>query len=183
MQPLKKLSTAMAIIEALKILPQEWHGNNLKVADFLTELSQLLRIESILDQDKSTFVFSEKVTFDNGIGVLLPKLVKSGMKIAVIATSDKQRALIDELNQGKPENERIIYADTLADIRTKVHSARYYYFKVNGDPVTDLQGVTTFDITEIVKKIIDVLGKVCGIVERERIELLREVAHKFAEAA
>ena len=105
------------------------------------------------------------------------------MKVAVIATNDRQMALIDELNQGKPENERIIYADTVADIRTKIHTARYYYFKVTGDPDTDLQGITTFDITEIVKRIIDALGKVSGIVERERLELLHEAARKFAEAA
>lgn len=162
---------------------QEWYSNELKVADFIVELSRLLRIENIINQDKSTFIFSEKVAFDNGLGVLLPKLAKSGMRVAVIATNDRQRALIDELNQDKPENERIIYADTIADIRTKIHTARYYYFKVIGDPDTDLQGITTFDITEIVKKIIDALGKVCGIVERERIELLHEAARKFAEAA
>jgi hypothetical protein len=171
------------VTDALKTLPQEWLANTLKVADFLAELSQLLRIENILDQDKSTFIFSEKVTFDNGLGVLLPKLAKSGMKVAVIATNDKQRVLIDELNQGKPENERIVYADTVADIRTKVHTARYYYFKVTGDPDTDLQGITSFDITGIVKKIINALGKISGIVEREKLELLHEAARKFAEAA
>ena len=176
-------SSAAGATGALKALPQEWHGNDLKVADFLAELSQLLRIENVLNQDKSTFIFSEKVTFDNGLGVLLPKLAKSGMRVAVIATNDRQRALIDELNQGKPEDERIIYADTVADIRTKIHTARYYYFKVTGDPDTDLQGITTFDITEIVKRIIDALGKVSGIVERERLELLHEAARKFAEAA
>jgi len=169
--------------EALKTLPREWYENDLKVTEFIAGLSCLLQIENILDQDKSTFIFSEKVTFDNGLGVLLPKLAKSGMRVAVIATNDRQRALIDELNQGKPENERIVYADTVADIRTKVHTARYYYFKVTGDPDTDLQGITTFDITEIVKKIIDALGKISGIVERERIELLHEAARKFAEAA
>lgn len=169
--------------EAIVVLPQEWHRNEFKVAEFTAELSRLLQIENILDQDKSTFIFSEKVTFDNGLGVLLPKLAKSGMRVAVIATNDRQRALIDELNQGKPESERIIYVNTIADIRTKIHTARYYYFKVTGDPDTDLQGITTFDITEIVKKIIDALGKVCGIVERERIELLHEAARKFAEAA
>lgn len=176
-------SSATGAAVALNTLPQEWHANELKVADFIAELQRLLQIENVLDQDKSTFIFSEKVTFDNGLGVLLPKLVKSGMRIAVVATNDRQRALIEELNQGKPDNEKIIYADTVADIRTKVHSARYYYFKVKGDPDADLQGITTFDITEIVKKIIDALGKISGIVERERIELLHEAARKFAEAA
>ena len=169
--------------EVRKILPSEWYENDFKSAEFFAELARLLQIENILDQDKSTFIFSEKVTFDNGIGVLLPKLAKSGMRVAVIATNGRQRALIDELNQDNPENGRIIYGETIADIRTKVHTARYYYFKVKGDPDTDLQGITTFDITEIVKKIIDALGKVSGIIERERLELLRQAAQKFAQAA
>jgi hypothetical protein len=179
----KPATSAVSARGALEVLPQEWRDGNLKATEIITELSRLLQIKNVLEQEKSTFIFSEKVTFDNGLGVLLPKIAKSGMKIAVVATNDRQRALIDELNQGKPESERIIYADTITDIRTKIHTARYYYFKVTGDPDTDLQGITTFDITEIVKKIIDALGKVCGIVERERIELLHETARKFAEAA
>ena len=167
-----------------RMLPSEWLTNEFDTVAFLTELSRILQIENnILAQDKSTFIFSEKVAFDNGLGVLLPKLAKFGMRIAVITTNDRQRALIDELNQGKPENERIVHADTIADIITKVHTARYYYFKVMGDPTTDLQGVTTFDITDVIKKIIDALGKVSGIIEHEKIELLHEAARKFAEAA
>ncbi|MDP2913534.1 MAG: ATP-binding protein [Candidatus Omnitrophota bacterium] len=176
-------SSVTGVADTLKTLPQEWRGNDLKAADFLAEISRLLQIQTVLDQDKSTFIFSEKVTFDNGLGIFLPKLAKSGMKVAVITVNDRQRALIDDLNQGKPANERIIYADTIAEIRTKIHTARYYYFKVAGDPDTNLQGVTTFDITEIVKKIIDALGRISGITERERLELLREAARKFAEAA
>ncbi len=174
---------AEGLREALKPLPQEWINGKLNLADFIVELSRLLQIENILEQNKSTFIFSEKVTFDNGLGVLLPELAKSGMRVTVIATNDRQRALIDELNQGKPENERIVYADTIADVRTKVHTARYYYFKISGDPDTNLQGITTFDITDIVKKIIDALGKVSSIIEREKLELLHEAAHKFAQAA
>lgn len=105
------------------------------------------------------------------------------MRIAVIATTDKQISLIEELNNGKPENEKIVYADSVAGVMTKIHTARYYYFKVNGDPDTDMHGVTTFDITAIVKKIIDALGKVCGIIEPEKVELLHEAARKFAQAA
>lgn len=176
------LNVKETLEEVRKILPKELYENDFKSAGFFAELSRLLRIENIIDQDKTTLIFSEKVTFDNGLGVLLPKLAESGT-VAVIAANDRQRALIDELNQGKPENEIIIYADTVADVRTKVHTARYYYFKVNGDPDTDLQGITTFDITEIVKKIIDALGKVSGIIERERLELLHQAAQKFAQAA
>ena len=176
-------SSSSGAADALKILPYEWHDSDLNMGYFIAELSRLLQIENILEQDKSAFVFSEKVTFDNGLGVLLPKLAKSGMRVAVIATNDMQRALIDELNQGKPENERISYADTIADIRTKVHTARYYYFKVTGDPNTDLRGIITFDITEIVKKIIDAIGKVAGIIEYEKLDLLHQAAQKFTEAA
>jgi hypothetical protein len=164
-------------------LPEEWYSNVFTPNELTSKISELLKLTSDLDHEKSVFIFSEKVTFDKGLGVFLPKLAKSGMKVAVVATNDKQRALIDELNKGKPEHERIIYADTIADIKTKVHTARCYYFKVNGDLETDLQGIITFDITEIVKKIIDVLGKLSGIIEREKLELLHDAARKFAEAA
>jgi hypothetical protein len=169
--------------EILAALPQEWYKNEPRAADFTAGLSEPLQIENILNPDKSTFIFSEKVTFDNGLGVLLPKLAKSGMKIAVMATTDAQRALIEELNRGKPKNERIICQATFADIRAEAKTPRYYYFKVDGDPAADMPWIMTFDISAIVKKIIDSLGKVSGIVERERLELLREAARKFAEAA
>ena len=180
--------SAYLVMEAKEALPQEWREYDLKAAKITAELARLLQIENLLNQDKSTFIFSEKVTFDNGFGVLLPKIAKSGMRVAVIATNDRQRALIDELNQGQPEDKRIIYADTIAEVRTaeakkKIYTARYYYFKVTGDPDTDLRNVTTFDITEIVKKIIDALGKLSGIIERERLELLHEAARRFAESA
>ncbi|MCX5678861.1 MAG: 4-alpha-glucanotransferase [Candidatus Omnitrophica bacterium] len=177
---------ASATKEVIGALPQEWlnDGNKFNAAEFIKYLSSLPRNNNrILEQDKTAFIFSENVTFANGLGVLLPKLVKSGMKVAVIATNDKERALIDELNQNKPDDERIIYADTIIEARIKAKTARYYYFKVNGDPDTDLYNVTTFDITDIVKKIIDAIGKVSGIVERERLELLHEAARKFAQAA
>ncbi len=164
-------------------LHQEWYENHLNTTVFLEELSRLLRIENILEKDKSTFIFSEKVTFDNGLGIFLPKLARSGIKVAAIVTNDKQKALIDELNKGKSADERIAYAETIADVTAKVHTARYYYFKVYGDPVTDLRYVTIFDITDIVKKIIDALGKVSGIVEHEKLKVLREAARRFAEAA
>ena len=56
-------------------------------------------------------------------------------------------------------------------------------FKVTGDPNTDLRGIITFDITEIVKKIIDAIGKVAGIIEYEKLDLLHQAAQKFTEAA
>lgn len=165
------------------VLPSEWIKNDFNGYGFIRELSELLQADNMFEQDKSTFIFSEKATFDNGLGILLPKMAKSGIRVAVVASSDRQRALIDELNKGKPDDERIVYAGTIAEIRTKVHSARYYYFKVNGDPDTDLHGVITFDITQIVKKIIDALGRACGIVEREKLELLHEAARRFAQSA
>ena len=174
-----------AMREAQITLPKEWYFpmTTPKATDFTAELSQSLQTTNVLNSDKSTFIFSEKVTFDNGFGVFLPKLANLGMKIAVIATNDRQRTLIDESNKCRPGDERIIYADTIADIRAKIHTARYYYFKVSGDPDADLHGIITFDITDIVKKIVDALGKASGIIERERLEFMHEAARKFAEAA
>ena len=61
-------SSSSGAADALKILPYEWHDSDLNMGYFIAELSRLLQIENILEQDKSAFVFSEKVTFDNGVG-------------------------------------------------------------------------------------------------------------------
>lgn len=173
---------APAVADTIAILPAEFIENGMDVGDLAGEFSSILG--SGLSTDKSTFIFSEKVTFDNGLGVLLPKLVSAGTKVVVIATTDRQRALIADLNKtlvGTAEN--VVCADNVADARARVPSARYYYFKVTGDPDANVNNIMTFDITNIVERIIQALGKVCGIVEPEKIEQLKSAARAFAIAA
>jgi len=136
--------------------------------------------------DNSAMIFSQTVAFGEykdgeykeGIGVLLPKLVQSGMKCAVIAVTDKQKALIEELNQGKPENQRIVCAESVDEVKNTIHAGTYYYFKTETEE--DINGVTS--ITIIVRKIIEAIGKVTGI-DAKLIEQMHNAAMKFAMAA
>ena len=167
--------------QAMETLPAMYASNGMNAETLLDQLSTLLGQQLSFNKN-STFIFSEKTTFDNGIGALLPKLAKAGMKIAVIATNDKQREIIDELNKDKPENEKIIYADSVVAVTTMFSAARYYYFKVSGDKEVEIKGVSTFDITHIVQKIIEALGRACGVVD-ELLPKLYDATQKFAQAA
>jgi 6-phosphogluconolactonase/glucosamine-6-phosphate isomerase/deaminase/LmbE family N-acetylglucosaminyl deacetylase len=132
-------------------------------SDFLAELTGLLQASPPIKADNSCFIFSEKATFDNGLGVFLPKLIESGMKVAVIATNERQRAWIyDELSQNK---ERLVCEETISEIMSQVDAARYYYFKVQDEPRATLKSVTTFDITNTMRTIIEMLGSACSIID------------------
>lgn len=167
--------------EALSLVREVLDYNGFDRDKFVQAIQKVLSKRMLLDE-KSAFVFSEKTTFDNGLGVLLPNLVESDIKVAVIATDDKQKKLIDELNEGKPEEEKILYAGNVAEIMVMLDMTRYYYFKVEGDPEAPFRGVVTFDITHVVKQIIDALGEAYGIVESGLLEKLHKAAHQFAQS-
>ena len=130
-------------------------------------------------------IFSERVTFDGGLGILLPKLARSGRRIAVVTSSGKRRALIEELNAGLPEDARIVAVASVIDAKSAVPAAHYTYFKVKGDPdAGDLSWVTTCDITDLVERIIRMLGRVTGIGEStEAASELYRATRKFIEVA
>lgn len=172
---------ALAMIR--KILPKQWLGKRFNVADFIADFSRLLGVPAF--KERSTMLFSENVTFTAGLGVLLEKVARSNPHriIAVVATNDRERALIEELNRSRTEDRKIVVVDSVADMLARPHGRRIYYFKMAGDPVTTLNGITTFDITDIVRKIIDALGKASSIINREKLELLHQAAQAFAQAA
>lgn len=160
-------------------LPEEYYANGLDVSSLAGEISGMgypIRID-----EKSALIFSEKVTFDNGLGILLPKLANSGIKVAVIATNDTQRKLIDGLNSGKPENQKIVYAGSIVEATTKIKAARFFYFKIEAEADAGVSGIT--NITIIAEKIIKILGNVCGISDARLLEQMYEAARKFAQAA
>jgi protein-L-isoaspartate(D-aspartate) O-methyltransferase len=170
--------------EAISLLPTEWLEQGLDFNDFAWSLVGLTGQSLSLDR-KAAMIFSEKVTFDSGLGILLPKLAHSGRKIIVIATNAKERGLIDRLNEGRPMDERIAVAESVADARSRIQAGRYYYFKVKGDPEAgDLAGVTTCDITALVERIIRILGRVTGIAEgTQAASDLYRATQKFIAAA
>jgi hypothetical protein len=173
--------------EIRKILPQEWLENELNAAQFIKELSRLLEVPESAIEEKSTLLFSENVTFKAGLGLLLEKVARSNpnRKIAVIATNQRERDFIEELNKGKFEDQWIIAVESVLDAWTRLKGRKTYYFKMEGDPKPDIENdnIIVFDITDIVKKIIDAIGKVSGIIERERLEMLHQAVQKFSEAA
>ncbi|MDD5427994.1 MAG: amylo-alpha-1,6-glucosidase [Candidatus Omnitrophica bacterium] len=182
------LAADEALEEILKIIP-----GALNFTDFMAELALILQIADIFRQDNSTFIFSEKIAFDNRLAAFLPKLIdqKKGAKVGVLLSSEdnqkaeREKALIDILNKGKPRAEWIECATTIAELRANTPSARYYYFRMRGDPEDPgLAGVSTMpELTpDMVKRIIDSICKACRV-ELEKLPLLHELARIFAEAA
>jgi tRNA U38,U39,U40 pseudouridine synthase TruA len=138
-----------------------------------------------LKDDKSVLIFSKRVTFDNGMGVYLPKLASAGIRMAVIMDENntRQRKLIDEMNRSLPEELRITYASSVPEVMNMTRASRSYYYKIEGDPDAGIKGVVTFDITGIVRQIIEALGKAAGVIEDGLIERMHMAARRFAEAA
>jgi hypothetical protein len=169
--------------EARLALPLEYEANRMDVGALSDELLDAGLGRSLDISDKKLFVFSEKVTFEAGLGILLPKLASSGIRVAVVATNDRERALIEELNAGKPKEQRVIYRDSVTDIVTSQHAVRYYYFRMEGDPDFNYGGLISMDITKIVKRIIEALGRVNGVVDPSKLQQLHEASRKFAQAA
>ena len=113
-------------------------------------------------------IFSERVTFEHGFGAYLPLMKHTGMRIVVIAPDPEEQALVNRMNEGKPDNEKILILPDLKDLVTVTPPGvtRFYYFKVAGDPVPaeeDQPNITTFDITKYLKQIIASLKKICRL--------------------
>jgi len=132
--------------------------------------------------DESALIFSEKAAFEDGLGVILPRLADAGIRVAVVATTGRHHALIDKFNKGKSEDHKITVKESVKDIMASLDMQKYYYFKVNGDPVADYPNVTTLDITEIKQRIFAALGKVCGV-PVDRAEDLEELRRRFVEVS
>jgi hypothetical protein len=176
--------------EIMELVPAEWLDGWLNLSLFVNALNEAGCEQNIVtSDDKSALIFSEKATFgeykdgryEEGIGILLPNLAKSGIKVAVVATNDRQRALIEEFNKGIERERQIVYADTVAEVTTKVKAARYYYFKVADEADANVNRVSS--ITIIVKKILEAIGHVAQVTDQKLIEQMHEAARKFAIAA
>jgi len=162
-------------------LPEEYINNGMDYDSLTMALreagwTQLARLD-----EKTALIFSEKVTFEHRIGRLLPKLVKSGIKVAVVAPNEGEQELIRKISKGT-----IICGEDIATIKnlmSRMNVTRYRYLKVEGDPVVEGDpSVETFDITRIVRQIIDALGKACGM-PVDLLPRLHEAVQRFDEAA
>ena len=141
-----------------------------------------IRGGALSDTDRTTLIFSQKITFDEGVGVLLPQLANAGIKIGVVAATERQRTLIEELNLDLSPENKIVYANdplTLsADLRNSGYPRQYYFKTGNEDSIPNVVIVED----EIVKRIIDILGTVMKL-PVEKFKALHEAAHNFSVAA
>ncbi|MDP2928862.1 MAG: acetate--CoA ligase family protein [Candidatus Omnitrophota bacterium] len=180
-----------AMQAAMKLVPVEFLEGWLNLAALAQVLQQAQCEKNIItEDDKSTMIFSEKATFgeykdgkyEEGLGIILPSLIKSRIRVAVVATTDKQRTLIDELNKGKPQDQQIICKSSISEIVAdpKASAARYYYFKVSFEPDA---GGDIISISIIVEKILEAIGRVTQIADGRLILQMHEAARQFAMAA
>ncbi len=142
-------------------------------------LNGLLRLT-----DKSALIFSEKVTFDGGVGRLLSKLAKADIKIAVIAKTDAQRNIIDYLNAVELEgtDNKILYGKTVAIASAMIKGVQNFsYFRIEEDGKEFIPKNVNVMKDLTVRQIIDALGKACGFVGEE-MEKIYTAAELFAKA-
>jgi len=178
----------LGIVDSLKavleVLPHSFLSNKIKLSEDKNSMEMELRkvLEQNLQVEGSAFIFSEKIAFDYGLGVLLPKLAKAGVPIAIVATKRKQIKMIDELNKLLPNGNKIQHAISVLDIVGQLSGvARYYYFKVEGDQAVELSGIVICDVTNKIREIVESLGKTCGV-EIKLFNKLHNALEKFGQA-
>ncbi|NQT22490.1 MAG: hypothetical protein HQ579_03520 [Candidatus Omnitrophica bacterium] len=135
---------------------------------------------------KSALIFSESITFEHGLGVLLPRLVKAGINIGVITRTEEEKEIINEINENelKDYQGKIISLDRIEGAPAKMNASKCYYFRVEGEDVRTFEGVIVIDIArEKVMEILKALGQACKIIESGLIERMQKAAIKFAQAA
>ncbi|MBU0684032.1 MAG: hypothetical protein KJ864_07075, partial [Candidatus Omnitrophica bacterium] len=135
--------------------------------------------------EKSALIFSQKVTFDNGVGALLPKLARADIKLGVVAKTEKQKTIIRYINEIElaDEKNKIFFAETVAEVVSEIKkdTPRFYYFKIDEDAEETLPRNVILVDKLTVERIIAAIGKACGFVD-EKMMPLYEAAQKFAQA-
>ena len=141
------------------------------------------------------FVFSEGVTFNHGLGYILPAIAEKGAKVAVVVSHDearanRERAFVDGLNtdlkkRGVSSDKYIQCIERVEGSAEALGVAHCYYFRMDGekDGFTEANGITPVNIAvEAVKRILEALGKVCGVPLAEEAKL-EELRREFIEIA
>ena len=190
---LKNLSSPARIIQ--ETIQENVTSNliDLKHQEKLPEWIDSAIEENVIDlyrfaKEKGALVFSENVTFKNGVGALLPKLVKAGIKVAVVARTPEQIAAINVLNRtelAKTQKKIVILPDPSEARNTMKNTGHFYYFCVKEDKELDTIPNNDFsvnDITGMVKQIIEALGRASGINVQAEISKLHTAAKKFAQS-
>lgn len=190
------VDTLQLLEESRSEIPTAFYRNGLALDWLARLLNDLFHPKQVNFDTTSGHIFSEGTTFGSektddrlGLGIFLPKLVKSGRNAVVIVKNQKQRQIIENLNRTELadyKEGKILCAEDVISARTllqQVGMRKCYYYWVKGDEETevDIRGIIHIDITKLVRQIIAALGRVCGVVEE--LPKLYEAARKFAQAA
>jgi hypothetical protein len=140
-------------------------------------------INGITRMDKKCLnIFSEGITFTEGLGVYLEKLAASGIRIAVVAPKDSERAIIDEFNEGKPEDRQIVCGATADEIARRGGWARKYYYRLETENAIS-SGFNVSNISVTIEKIKMLLNNIAGIVESASLEMWDTARRLYQSAA
>lgn len=171
-----------AFEEVMATLPKEYNSA-LMDYETISSAMTMARVggEEVNIGDKSALIFSNKITFECGFGVFLQKIAKSGIRVAVVATTNRQVELINELNEGIAEKDRKIeYGPTLEEAKSRLKGIpRFYYVKEEGE--AEEPGLISISVAA--RKIIEALGKMHNIIDEKTIELMYKAAVAFKSAA
>ena len=140
-------------------------------------------------------VFSEGIVFEQGIGVILPRMVEKGVRVAVVVSHDEERAkrereIVGGFNaelkrRGVSADKYIRCVERVEGSAAELGVARCYYFRMDGekDNFTEACGVTAIDVTvEKVMRIVAAFGRVCGM-PTERVAELDRLREEFVDVA
>jgi hypothetical protein len=144
------------IAQALEALPEKYDSNGMSRKDVLNSFRMSsIKLEKGLDE-KNALIFSEKLIFDLGLGILLAKPAGAGVNVVVVAPKQEQKDLIKELNDeyGLPaQNREIICIDApqyiqsvMADHGREVKHSYYFRHKSEKSP-GKIGGITNIAIT------------------------------------
>ena len=177
---------SISIEDAIKALPEEYTDTSRRVdRDTLIAMLTAAGFKGFNLTDDSVLIFTEKATFGSegfeyGLGVLLPRLAKSRIRIIVIATTDEKRQIVGELNHGNISTERISCASSLEDAMKKAGNLTKYYFRVAEEQPPE--GVIDFDVTKKMEEINGAFGAACGV-PPDKIQKLEEAEKLFRRCA
>jgi len=144
-------------------------------------------IGSIKPAKKAGFIFSERVTFEKGLGILLPKLARFGIKVGVVATTGEQRQIIVEMNKRiKDENKKIVCEENPLAVQGTI-GANCYYFRMEGEDTDTLKykyrSIVPIDMSEKqIERLVASLGKASKL-DADDIQRMQAAANLFAIAA
>jgi hypothetical protein len=85
------------------------------------------------------------------------------------------------VNKSLPEERRIAYGEGIADIMGNNKAAQTYYYRLESESEVSIQNVINIPLT--VEKIMRLLGRISNIVEEAKLEMFREAAKLFSQAA